>query len=100
MLRPNLALVVLPLFWAVAASAATNDNPFGTADPYQACVAAVDANASDAFEMASIWRDHGGGPSAEHCIALALIALDEPGEAPSRPEMLAPRLDAGRATDR
>jgi len=63
------------MFWATAASAATNDNPFGAADPYQACVAAVDVNAADAFEMASIWRDHGGGASAEHCIALALIAL-------------------------
>src|SRR5258708_30058261 len=84
MFRPGLALIALPLFWAVPIWAATNDNPFGAADPYQACVAAVDANAADAFEMASIWRDHGGGGPAEHCIALALIGLDEPGEAASR----------------
>ncbi len=100
MLRLGLALIALPMFWATAASAATNDNPFGAADPYQACVAAVDVNAADAFEMASIWRDHGGGASAEHCIALALIALDEPGEAASRLDVLARRMDAGAATDR
>jgi len=100
MLRFNLALIALPLFWAGAASGATSDNPFGVADPYQACVAAVDANAADAFEMASIWRDHGGGVPAEHCIALALIALDEPGEAASRLDALARRMDAGAATDR
>src|SRR6266849_10256721 len=89
MLRPGLALIALPWFWAVPISGATNDNPFGAADPYQACVAAVDANAADAFEMASICRDHGGGGPAEHCIALALIALDEPGEAASRLDVLA-----------
>ena len=77
-----------------------NELPFGAADPYQACVAAVDANAADAFEMASIWRDHGGGAPAEHCIALALIALDEPGEAASRLDLLARRLDTGAAADR
>ena len=100
MFRPGILLVALPLFWAATAWAATNDNPFGAADPYQACVAKVDVNAADAFEMASIWRDHGGGAPAEHCIALALIALDEPGEAASRLDVLARRMDAGAAADR
>src|SRR5258708_34662178 len=98
--RPGFALIAPPLFWAVPIWAAANDIPFGAADPYQACVAAVDANAADAFEMASIWRDHGGGVPAEHCIALALIALDEPGEAASRLDALARRMDAGAAADR
>src|SRR5258706_14469074 len=91
MLRPGLALIALPLFWAVPISAATNDNPFGATDPYQACVAAVDANAADAFEMASIWRDHGGGGPAAQCIAPALISLHEPRAAASRRAALAPR---------
>jgi tetratricopeptide (TPR) repeat protein len=100
MFKPSLVLIALPLFWAASASAAASDNPFGAADPYQACVAAVGVNAADAFEMASIWRDHGGGAPAEHCIALALIALDEPGEAASRLDVLARRMDAGAAADR
>ena len=79
---------------------AADDNPFGSAAPYQACVAAVDVKADDAFEKALIWRDHGGGLPAEHCAALALIALDEPGEAASRLDALARRLDAGTAADR
>src|SRR5258708_40343212 len=100
MLRLGFALIALPMFWATAASAATNDNPFGAADPYQACVAAVDVNAADAFEMASIWRDHGGGASAEHCIPLAFIPLDQPGESPAPPHVLARRLGAGAAPGR
>jgi regulator of sirC expression with transglutaminase-like and TPR domain len=63
-------------------------------------VAAVDVKADDAFEKALIWRDHGGGVEAEHCAALALIALDEPGEAASRLNALAQRPDAGTAQER
>src|SRR5258708_19991173 len=90
MLRPGLALIALPLFWPEPISAATNDNPFGAADPYQACVAAVDANAADAFEMASILLDHGGGAPAGHFIARPLIPLVEPASPPSPPSPLPP----------
>jgi Flp pilus assembly protein TadD len=94
--------LLLPLaFFAGAALAwAAEENPFGVADPYQACVAAVGIKADDAFEKALTWRDHGGGVAAEHCAALALIALDEPGEAASRLNALAQRSDAGTAQER
>jgi len=98
----RLRILSLPVaFFAGAAIAwaADNDSPFGGADPYQDCVAAVNVKADDAFEKALIWRDHGGGIAAEHCAALALIALDEPGEAASRLNALAQR-DSGTPAER
>jgi tetratricopeptide (TPR) repeat protein len=101
MLKPGrLLALTFALFGPVASVSAADDNPFGTADPYQACVAAIDRKADDAFEMALSWRDHGGGLSAEHCAALALIALDEPGEAASRLNELAQRPEAGTEAQR
>ena len=91
MLRRRVIPFLLPLLWAAPLLAAASDNPFGSGDPYQACVAAVAVKADDAFEKALVWRDHGGGIPAEHCAALALIALDEPGEAASRLNALAQR---------
>src|SRR4051812_42646794 len=94
-------LLPLAFFGGAALALATeNDNPFGTADPYRACINAVNTKADDAFEKALTWRDRGGGLPAEHCAALALIALDEPGEAASRLNALAQRPDAGTAAER
>jgi len=83
-----------------APSQATGDNPFGSSDPYSACVRAIDANAENAFELALTWRDRGGGLLAERCAALALIALDEPGEAATRLDALARRSNAGTLPER
>jgi regulator of sirC expression with transglutaminase-like and TPR domain len=69
-------------------------------DPYQTCVAAIDVDPNDAFERALAWRAQGGGAQADHCAALALIALDEPGEAASRLDILARRSDAGTLMER
>jgi tetratricopeptide (TPR) repeat protein len=101
MLKPaRLLALTFALFGPVASVSAADDNPFGTSDPYRTCVAAIDRKADDAFEMALTWRDHGGGLPAEHCAALALIALDEPGEAASRLDQLAQRADAGTDAQR
>lgn len=94
----SLAFAIAALAAFAPASAA--DNPFNSSTPYADCVAAIDKKADDAFENAMIWRDHGGGIAAEHCAALALIALDEPGEAASRLDQLAQRGDAGSTTER
>jgi tetratricopeptide (TPR) repeat protein len=85
---------------AATPSASGTDNPFGSADPYRSCVLAIDSDAQNAFELALVWRDHGGGVPAERCAALALIALDAPGEAASRLDALARRSDAGTLSER
>ena len=92
-------LIVLGAF-APASSLAAQGTLFGAADPYQACVMAIDTDPADAFERALAWRSQGGGPQADHCAALALIALDEPGEAASRLDTLARRSDAGTLMER
>src|SRR5205814_1367794 len=105
--RVMICLVVL--IGATALASETRDtpfppalsiNPFAGSDPYQDCVAAIAKKADDAFEMALSWRDHGGGVAAEHCAALALLSLDELGEAASRLDALAQRPDAGTAEQR
>jgi tetratricopeptide (TPR) repeat protein len=83
-----------------ASVTAAQNNLFGPVDPYQGCVAAIETNPTEAFERALAWRSQGGGMQADHCAALALIALDEPGEAASRLDMLARRSDAGTLADR
>ncbi|HXJ03328.1 MAG TPA: hypothetical protein VNH44_19065, partial [Micropepsaceae bacterium] len=101
MLKRRLLLLPIAFFTGAAlAWAAAADTPFPGSDPYQACVAAVSMKADEAFEKALMWRDAGGGLAAEHCAALALIALDEPGEAASRLNALAERKDAGTAQER
>jgi tetratricopeptide (TPR) repeat protein len=107
----RLAICALVLFGATALASETKDtptpsrpsvsvNPFTGSDAYQECIAAIGKKADDAFEMALAWRDHGGGLPAERCAAVALISLDEPGEAASRLTALAQRQDAGTAADR
>ena len=64
-------LLLIPSAFAGAAPAVPITQPTS----YQDCVAAIDVNAGDAFERALYWRDHNGGTAAEHCAALALIAL-------------------------
>src|SRR5882724_2690363 len=98
-LCPTIASVIAAL--AVAqANAAQPANPYGTSTPYESCVAAINKNAAEAFEMALTWRTQGGGLPADHCAALALLALDEPGEAASRLNALAQRSDAGSREER
>jgi tetratricopeptide (TPR) repeat protein len=101
MLRHSrLSVFIFILCGASAFASETGDGQLAGPESYQACVAAIQKKADDAFEMALAWRDRGGGVPAEHCAALALIALDEPGEAASRLEVLAQRMDAGTALER
>lgn len=105
----RLTICAVVLIGATALASQTGDspfppslsiNPFAGSDPYQDCVNAIAKKPDDAFEMALAWRDHGGGVQAEHCAALALINLDEPGEAASRLDALAQRQNAGTAAER
>ena len=92
--------VIVMAALAPAVSVAAQGSLFGAGDPYQACVMAIDVDPTNAFERAIAWRSQGGGPQADHCAALALIALDEPGEAASRLDTLARRSDAGTLMER
>ena len=56
---------------------------------YDACIAATEDDPEQAFEEAVSWRDEGGGGAAEHCVAMALLALGYAGEAAARLDALA-----------
>ncbi len=50
----------------------------GVADRHAQCLAGISQNAEVAYEDALAWRHQGGGWPSEHCVSLALIALDQP----------------------
>lgn len=66
------------------------DMPAGQA--YQACLTAARRNPDVGFESAIAWRDEGGGPPAQHCVALALFGLGQFSEAATRLEALAANM--------
>jgi len=89
LLPPNTArlLIAALLFTPDLALAQAQD-----AATYDKCLAQARKDPADGFEMASSWRDHGGGVPAEHCVAIALIGLKEYGEAATRLEKLAEKM--------
>lgn len=98
-MRKTLGLVFLAALMPGASAQAAVANPL-LSTPYQTCVQAINKSPEDAFEKALVWRDQGGGILAERCAAMALISLDQPGEAASRLDAMARRTDAGLLADR
>ncbi|MCR9256622.1 MAG: tetratricopeptide repeat protein [Alphaproteobacteria bacterium] len=58
---------------------------------YAACLALVDDDPYQAFEGALDWRMRGGAVPAEHCAALAVLAMGYPRDAAGRLEEIAER---------
>lgn len=59
---------------------------------YEDCMLQVEAAPEDAYEKAMSWQAMGGGEAAQHCAAVALIAMGHYVEAGERLEDLANRL--------
>ncbi len=49
----------------------------GAAARHAECLASISVDAESAYEDALAWRHQGGGWPSEHCVSLALIALDQ-----------------------
>jgi tetratricopeptide (TPR) repeat protein len=60
-----------------------------------ACVEKIESDPSGAYEDGLQWMSFGSRPAARHCVALALIALEQPAEGAARLEQLANAPDAG-----
>ncbi len=79
--------------------------PAPAADPedrqYENCMRLARTDPDQAFEAALAWQDLGGGQAAQHCVAAALIGLNQFFQAAERLEALAaamlPASDAHRA---
>jgi tetratricopeptide (TPR) repeat protein len=70
------------LFPAVIAglvsSVALADTDLGNdAASYERCMSTARKQPADGFEMASVWKEHGGGLPAEHCAGVALMGLKQ-----------------------
>ncbi len=83
------------LFAAVVGPAAAQTNTVEAAQ-YRACLAKTESNPDVAYDDALVWRDQGGGVPAQHCAALALVALGKYAEAATRLAALA-EVSGGRA---
>ena len=97
-----LAALVAALVWQGDAQAQTRLSEIASTDAYRACIALTQENVDAGFEAAIAWRDEGGGPSALHCVALALFNMGQLEEAAARLEELANSMpeasDAERAS--
>lgn len=88
-MRPHHWLIIAASSLFVAApSLAAAPAPDGGAR-YQQCAALAKTNAQSAYNQALAWHSAGGGTSAEHCGALALVQLGRYAEAAPRLEALA-----------
>ncbi len=72
---------------AIAAPAAAAAPPAKT--QYDQCLARIGGNPAGALQQAATWAKAGGGSGAEHCSALALVALHRYGEAAAKLDSLA-----------
>ena len=91
-----LALAIVLVVGAMPSSAlaATAGGLPAENNRYDDCIAATELDPEKGFEDALVWRDQGGGGPAEHCVAMALLALGYAGEAAVRLDALA-REDQG-----
>ena len=64
------------------------------AQEYARCMALAPSDPNDAFEMATAWKELGGGDAAEHCASVALLYSGQPEFAARRLEILAKNIVA------
>lgn len=64
------------------------------------CIERLETDPEGAYEDGLAWSFEGNRPGARYCTALALIALDQPGEGAARLESLANATDSGSLAER
>lgn len=61
---------------------------------YARCMGLAPSDPNEAFEMATAWKELGGGDAAEHCASVALLHNGQPQYAALRLELLAENIIA------
>jgi tetratricopeptide (TPR) repeat protein len=61
----------------LVSGAALADDLKNDAASYERCMTTARKTPADGFEMASVWKEHGGGLPAEHCAGVALMGLKQ-----------------------
>ncbi len=90
------ALVLAALLALASVRPAAAQSDAAEAAQYRACLAKTETNPDVAYDDALVWRDRGGGVPAQHCAAVALVALGKYAEAATRLAALA-ETPGGRA---
>lgn len=99
MLRTALLLstLVAPAILAAPALADLDPAQKAAAQRYADCVAAVEADPEQAVDLASRWRDVGGGIPAKHCLGLALFETGKAKNAAVAFAQTAADLESGKS---
>jgi tetratricopeptide (TPR) repeat protein len=93
LMRCYLALSLAALIPAAAAAAAPDmGEGIDNSSRYQQCIALSKIDGQGAYNQALAWHSAGGGSSAEHCGALALVQLGRYVEAAPRLDLLAQQI--------
>ncbi len=92
--REHVALWLAPLLLLGGLAGPATAGRLDHAEQYRACLTLAHRDARGAIESAAVWRRAGGGAAAEHCTAVALIALQQYADAAIRLEALAAELPA------
>jgi len=85
----SLAVLIFP---TAAAAAPDMGEGIDNSSRYQQCIALTRIDAQGAYNQALAWHSAGGGSSAEHCGALALVQLGRYAEAAPKLDVLAQQL--------
>jgi len=85
--------VLAVLAMVMACGGARAQAGFDSSPRYEQCVSLIKTDAQGAYNEALAWHSAGGGSSAEHCGALALVQLGRYTEAAPQLDRLAQQLD-------
>lgn len=80
-------------FYALIAEAGQADE-LNHPREYARCMGLAPSDPNEAFEMATAWKELGGGDAAEHCASVALLHNGQPQYAARRLEILAENIVA------
>lgn len=83
------------LLWLTPAEAQLGRDMSAEEIAYEFCLNQVATDPEAAFDRAIAWEDQGGGPAAVHCSAVALIALEQFGDAATRLDEVAQNTNNG-----
>jgi len=91
------AFMAAPALTAPSALADVDPAQAAAAQRYDDCVAAVETDPEKAVELASRWRDLGGGIPAKHCLGLALFETGKAKNAAVAFAQAAADLESGKS---
>ena len=98
--RSSLSLLLAALLLPGGPALAQIEEKIDHAFQYESCMKLAQSLPEEAYESALAWQDRGGGAPAQHCAAVALLALAQYRDAGERFEALAGSMDSEQRENR